>query len=131
MSKEIMNGLSDFNKVGKERIAYIDSLHLDPVERAEKVQEFLFTALRIDSEKGSITNPLFWDLLCYCSQLFAVYAIQIQDGSVDFAKSMNSYLMSRHYSLPEDHPSLGPSRAEHTQIWLDRIELITEIEDGV
>jgi len=118
----------EYNKKMLSRIEHVDSLHLDPVERAELVQEFLFKALRLDGERGSVTHPLFWDLLCYASQLFNVYAIQTQDGSLDFAKHLNSYLMSRHYSVPDDHSCLGPSREEHKQIWLDRIELITEVE---
>ena len=106
------------------RIKKRDALHLDSSERATCVQEFLFTALDL-SDKDSITNPLFWDLLTYFKELFLIYAMQSQEEfALKLAKELNNYLMSHHYSVPDGHAILGPSREEHIEIWQGRIDAL-------
>ena len=112
----------------RARIASRDARHLDPVERAELVNEFIFKALRLEDNDG-ITNPLYWDLLSYCVQMYLRYAVQVDDEILQkISAQINSDFMSKHYSVPDDHAILGPERETHKQLWKDRIELVTEVE---
>jgi len=114
--------LAELNKAAARRIDARDQAHLDPAERAELVHNFIFSALGIEDEKESITHPLFWDLLCYCSEMFNIYALQMdEEDTLQIAKTLSKYLYSRHYSVPDAHIILGPSRREHTKIWVQRM----------
>ena len=107
----------------KKRIDLRDSSHLDPAERAELVNSFLFTALGIDNPEEAVKHPLYWDLICWCSQMLALFAMGVQETKLlEVAKAVNGQIMSIHYSLPDGEPELGPGRDEHEAIWYERIE---------
>jgi len=113
--------LQDF---AKERMKNVDEAHLDPDQRAELVNSFIFHALGLNDPKDVIEQPLYWDLLCYCFEMLLKYAIVREDRNTLLAmKQVNSFMHSAHYSgrIGEDS-FLGPDRDEHEKIWVERIE---------
>lgn len=120
--------LKKLNELVGSRMEDRDDHHLDPTERAEVVQEFLFVALGLDGPEDAVENPLFWDLISYASQVFAAYAIQSEDGeALDLAKKLSHYVHSRHYSVGDNHPILGPGKEKHLKVWVKRIKDLQEV----
>lgn len=104
------------------RVKARDAKHLDPTERAELVNSFLFAALGIEDPEEAVAHPLYWDLLCWCSQMLALFALGVGETDLlNIAKAMNQQIMSLHYALPEGEPELGHERDLHEQLWHERI----------
>jgi len=106
------------------RMNEVDEHHLDPDQRAELVNTFIFHALGLTDPKDVIEQPLYYDLLCYCFQMLLKYAVSIEDENFFLAmKHVNTFMHSAHYSgaIGEDS-FLGPERDEHERIWVERIE---------
>lgn len=115
----------------KAKMSEMDEHHLEPKERADLVNSFIFHALGLDDPKDVIEQPLYWDLLCYCFQMLSSHAIALGDeGFLGVIKALNSYMHSIHYSgaVGED-TFLGPEREEHERIWVERIEGLIEEEE--
>lgn len=107
----------------KERIKQRDSTYLDPTSRANLVNTLLFRVLGLEDPKDIIKNPLFWDLVCFCTEVLNVYALQSdEEENLALAKAWSNLIYSRHYSLPDDHNALGPEKEEHEKWWLEMIE---------
>jgi len=108
----------------KAKMNETDQHHLDPGQRAELVNTFIFHALGLRDVKDVIEQPLYWDLLCFNFQMISRFAIEIQDeGFILAVKQVHSFMHSLHYSGAVGEDSfLGPERDEHEGIWVDRIE---------
>jgi hypothetical protein len=114
----------------QRKIEKTDLQYLDPSERAELVNAFLFSALGISDPKEVVEHPLYWDLICWCSGMVAYFAMGTEDADLmALAKILNKQIFSLHYSLPDGEPELGPNREEHKQIWIERIEGIGKHTD--
>jgi len=114
----------------KARVNEMDEAHLDPGQRAELVNTFIFHALGL-SREDTIEQPLYWDLICYNIEMISLYAVGMQDENFLAAvKVVSNFMYSTHYSgaLGEDS-FLGPEREEHEGIWVERIERFT-VEEG-
>ena len=122
------------NDLLNAKIKSRDSSHLDPSERAELVNQFIFNALGLTDSKDTIKHPLYWDLLSYCVEMINLYAFAQAQSSVgedaqvfsqqfmQATKLVNNLFHSIHYSLPDGSPELGPSRKDHEDIWAKRME---------
>jgi hypothetical protein len=110
----------------KKRIAERDEKHLDPSERAELVNSFIFLALALEDPHDVIKQPLYWDFLSYAVELLNIYAQELaiagEPEVLQIMRLLNKYMKSLHYSLPDDSPELGPAREEHEALWTKRIE---------
>jgi hypothetical protein len=106
-----------------EKISQRDLKHLDPSERAELVNSFIFSALAITDSRQAIEHPLFWDLLCWATNILAIFAQASEDQTtLEIVRVLNKHFYSLHYSFPDREPELGPGREEHERIWAERIE---------
>jgi len=117
----------------RARVDEMDEAHLDPGQRAELVNSFIFHALGLKDPKDVIRQPLYWDLLCFCFEMISGYSIQMDDeGLVLACKHINGYMYSVHYSGTVGEDSfLGPEREEHEALWVEIIEgFMEEIEDA-
>jgi len=116
----------------RARVNSTDEAHLDPGQRAELVNTFIFHALGLDDPKDAAEQPLYWDLLCYSFQMLSLYAIQMQDEEFTLnVRQMDGFMHGIHYSgVIEEEGFLGPSRDEHERIWVERIERFT-VEEGL
>ncbi len=112
----------------KAKMDETDEHHLDPGQRAELVNTFIFHALGLDDPKDQAGEPLHWDLMCYSFQQLSRFAIQIQDENFMLAvKQVHSFMHSLHYSgAVGEEEFLGPARDEHERIWVERIEGFVE-----
>ena len=123
-----MTDIIDLNKVREaksSRIKEVDSIYLDPKERANLVTTLLFQALDMQDPLDIFENLLFWDLICFSTEMLNAYALQSSEEElIELAKLWNSQIYSRHYSLPEGHECLGPKRDEHEAMWMKRVERI-------
>ncbi len=108
----------------RARMTSTDEAHLDPGQRAELVNTFIFHALGLSEPKDAAEQPLHWDLLCYSFQMLLLYADQMQDEQFSIAmKMVDSFMHGIHYSgVIGEEEFLGPEREEHEGIWVDRIE---------
>lgn len=105
-----------------------DKKYLSPDERASFVLTFLLKKLGMDLQDGTIAarealeQPLYSDLLSFCVNFIGIWALQMDDeGLTNLAKKLSRTYYSLHYSYPEGHEALMPSREEATKIWLKRI----------
>lgn len=119
--------ISSSDSLLQAKIKKTDLAHLDPTERAELVNTFLFAALGIDNPKEAVKHPLFWDILCWALELLSLYSLELEIAGEDehlksLMKHLSKYIYSLHYSFPEGQPELGPSREDHRKLWNDRIE---------
>jgi hypothetical protein len=113
------------NEILLKRISDRDSKHLDPGERAELVNSFIWTALGIEDPKDAIEHPLYWDLLCWCEQMLLLFAMSVEHQELlGLMKLVQKQWMSLHYSLPDGEPELGPSKEEHEKLWTERIDYL-------
>ncbi len=110
----------------RKRVKQRDLEHLDPNERADLVNSFIFHALALEDPKDAVEHPLYWDLLSWCVEMIALYAQSLASaGETSLmvpAVDLSRMFYSLHYSLPDDSPELGPEREEHEEIWVERIE---------
>jgi len=108
----------------RARVKEMDEAHLDPGQRAELVNSFIFHALGLEDPKDVIGQPLYWDLLCYNIEMLSLYLVNMEDENLLMAvKQINNFMYSVHYAgaIGEDS-FLGPAREEHEEIWVERIE---------
>ena len=128
MSKIKSKSLQAFMRA---RVDSTDEAHLDPAQRAELVNTFIFHALGLEDPKDVIAQPLYWDLICYNIEMLKLYAINMEDeGLVAAVKILHSFMHSAHYSgVIGEESFLGPSREEHERLWVERIERFT-VEEG-
>ena len=109
--------------LAKRRVGERDEKYLSPSERATLVNTLLFHSLGLDSPSDAITNPLYWDLICYCMEMLSLYFVQLGDErALVSLKLLNNIIYSYHYSVPDGTAILGPDRAEHEAIWKGRLE---------
>jgi len=108
----------------RAKVSETDEAHLDPGQRADLVNSFIFHALGLEDPKDVIEQPLYWDLLCYNVEMLSLYAVNMEDENlVNAIKLVNSYIYSVHYAGVKGEDSfLGPARDEHEKIWVERIE---------
>jgi len=113
-------------EVSEQKVKQRDQKHLDPSERAELVNSFIFHALALDSPKDVVQHPLYWDLLCWCLEMLNLYTKNLamvgQPELMEIMKLASRQFYGLHYSLPENSPELGPEREEHEELWVTRIE---------
>ena len=128
MSKIKSKSLQAFMRA---RVDSTDEAHLDPAQRAELVNTFIFHALGLEDPMDVIAQPLYWDLICYNIEMLKLYAINMEDeGLVAAVKILHSFMHSAHYSgVIGEESFLGPSREEHERLWVERIERFT-VEEG-
>ena len=112
------------------KVSEMDENHLDPGERAELVNSFIFHALGLEDPKEIIEQPLYWDLLCYCMEMLSLYAVNMEDENLILAvKYINNYMYSLHYSGEVDVDSfLGPGRIGHEDIWAGRSKRVLKAD---
>jgi hypothetical protein len=111
------------NPDAQRQIENRNKLHLDPNERADRVNTFIFMALGLDRIEDLIAHPLYWDIVCFCQEFLNAFALGSGDRDyIMLARTMNSFIYGTHYSIPDDSPQLGPNRREHDNIWAERIE---------
>ena len=120
--------LQDF---AKSHIAARDKAHLTIDERATFVNTLIFQALGLTSVKDSITQPLYWDLLCYCLGMVNLYTQNIgSEVELQAQKIVSNMFYAHHYSVPDDHRLLGPTRAEHESLWQARLGQLDLFKDN-
>ena len=114
----------------KAKVSEMDENHLDPGERADLVNSFIFHALGLENPKEVIEQPLYWDLLCYNMEMLSLYAVNMEDENLILAvKYINNYMYSLHYSGKVDVDSfLGPGRIEHEDTWAGRSKRIIKVD---
>ena len=118
-----MSSASSPDRWFQSQISARDAKHLNPDERAELVNSFIFHALALESPEEVIEHPLYWDLLCYNFEMLLLYAQSSGDDTLfTMMRKVNNYLHAQYYSLPPDAPQLGPSRDDHKALWIKRIE---------
>lgn len=105
------------------RIATRDARHLDPSERAELFQSFLFHALDLTGPDEYIQHPLYWDLLSFCIEQISLFGSTAGDERLEqLVKILSKHFYSLHYSFPDDAPQLGLDREAHKAEWIELIE---------
>lgn len=114
----------------KAKVAEMDEAHLDPGERADLVNTFIFRALGLDGPEDVIKQPLYWDLICYCFEMLSNHAVVLEDEDFLMAmKHVNNMMYSIHYAgVVGEESFLGPEREKHKQVWVERIERVVEEE---
>lgn len=124
------NGLRRILSLKDERIKRRDKAHLDPGERADLVNSFLFDALGLESVEALVSNPMLWDLVSYATEFIGLYAIQSGDEKLEtLAKMWSKQIYSLHYSVPDGHEILGPDRETHVERW-DALRRALKIKRG-
>jgi hypothetical protein len=91
-----------------------DAKHLGIYERALLVNDFIEGLLGTNLYE----NPYNWDIFCWSCVMFTIFAQFLgREDSLKLASEINRFVQLVHYSFPDSHPALGPSREEHTRIW--------------
>ncbi len=118
-----------FEKASKQSLSHIekrDLKHLDPSERAGLFRDFIFACLDLHDAQDVISQPLWSDIMAFCIEMIGAWTLELEaagDPSMkEFAKVLSRGFYTLHYSYPEDHEALGPSREEHIEIWTKRME---------
>lgn len=117
----------------KARVEQMDEAHLDPGQRAELVNTFIQHALGITEKEEGIEQPLYWDMICYCSKMLQLHGMAHSGSDPELMKLLlliNEKLEHMHYSGAVGEDSfLGPEREEHERIWVERIERFIELTE--
>jgi len=115
----------------RAKVADMDEAHLDPGERADLVNSFIFHALGLQDPKDEIKQPLYWDLLCFCFEMLSTYGIAMEDENFMLAvKHINQYMYSVHYAGAKGIDTyLGPPKEEHEALWVEIIEGFIELKE--
>lgn len=127
-----MNRRAIMEKYIKARIHEVDEKHLDPEQRAQLVNTFILTAL--DHPNGypdPQTNPLYWDIACFCLEFLNRFAHNVGAEPLLVAqKVVSDFMYTVHYDVDMKSESLGPGRDEEERVWVERIKNVNLAEES-
>lgn len=119
-----MSSPKGVNALIQRRIEIRDTRTLNPSERADLVNTFIFHSLGLTSPQDVVKNPLFWDLVCFACEFMNLTAKTLDDPLfLELQKQVNGFIYQMHYSLPEGDDAINLSKEDHRKIWETRSQV--------